>query len=40
VDHILPVCEGGGLCGLDNLRLLCGTCHKAECDKLARRRAQ
>ena len=27
-DHILPVKEGGGQCGLDNLRTLCIKCHK------------
>ncbi len=27
-DHIVPVKEGGGLCGLDNLRTLCIKCHK------------
>ncbi len=27
-DHIVPVKEGGGLCGLDNLRTLCISCHK------------
>ena len=28
-DHILPVADGGGECGLDNYRLLCRTCHVA-----------
>lgn len=28
MDHILPVVEGGGACGLDNLRTLCRDCHK------------
>jgi 5-methylcytosine-specific restriction enzyme A len=27
-DHILPVIEGGGHCGLDNLRTLCVPCHR------------
>lgn len=27
-DHILPVKNGGGCCGLDNLRTLCIPCHK------------
>ncbi len=27
MDHILPVSEGGGLCGLDNLRTVCHRCH-------------
>ena len=40
VDHILPVCEGGGCCGLDNLRTLCQACHKKETAKLAKRRSK
>lgn len=39
VDHIVPVVEGGGLCGLDNLRLVCGACHAVATRKLAGRRA-
>jgi 5-methylcytosine-specific restriction enzyme A len=27
-DHIKPVKEGGGLCGLENIRTLCIKCHK------------
>lgn len=27
-DHIVPVVEGGGLCGLDGYRTLCIPCHK------------
>ena len=27
-DHILPVKDGGGCCGLENLRTLCISCHK------------
>lgn len=27
-DHIMAVKDGGGLCGLDNLRTLCIKCHK------------
>ena len=30
VDHIQPVSEGGGLCGLENLQTLCTQCHDAE----------
>lgn len=26
-DHILPVVEGGGECGLENMRTLCVWCH-------------
>jgi len=28
MDHILPVAEGGGSCGLENLRTLCKPCHR------------
>jgi 5-methylcytosine-specific restriction endonuclease McrA len=28
-DHILPVADGGGECGLENYRLLCRGCHAA-----------
>lgn len=38
MDHIVPVCEGGGECGLDNLRTLCTACHRRETRELARRR--
>ena len=45
-DHIVPVCEGGGVwLGmtkaelLGNLRTLCGECHKLETASLAKRRA-
>lgn len=38
-DHIIPVVEGGGSCGLDNLRTLCTACHKSETAALAKRRA-
>lgn len=27
-DHIVTVKDGGGVCGLDNLRTLCISCHK------------
>lgn len=37
VDHIVPLIEGG-LHSLDNLRLLCIRCHKAETRALAARR--
>jgi 5-methylcytosine-specific restriction endonuclease McrA len=39
-DHIVPVVEGGGSCGLENLRTLCTTCHRLETAKLAARRAE
>lgn len=34
VDHIIPVCEGGGFCGPENLRLLCESCHAEETARL------
>lgn len=39
-DHIVPVVEGGGLCGLDGYRTLCIPCHKRKTAALARRRAE
>lgn len=33
-DHIVPVVKGGGLCGLENFRTLCISCHKMETKKL------
>jgi 5-methylcytosine-specific restriction endonuclease McrA len=39
-DHILPVVEGGGGCGLNNLRTLCQPCHKRATRELAARRAK
>lgn len=38
-DHIVPVVEGGGICGLDNYRTLCVQCHRHETKRLAGRRA-
>lgn len=42
MDHIVPVVEGGGGCGLENLRTLCRPCHlgstKALRGRLARGR--
>ncbi len=38
-DHIKPVAEGGGLCGLDNYQTLCQACHKAKTAEQARRKA-
>lgn len=40
MDHIVPVIEGGGLCGVDGYRTLCIPCHKKESAALAKRRAQ
>jgi len=39
-DHIVPVIEGGGECGLDNYRTLCIPCHKKVTAELAARRAE
>lgn len=39
-DHIVPVVEGGGTCGLEGYRTLCVWCHKQETAKLATRRAR
>lgn len=38
-DHIIPVCEGGGECSLDNIRTLCVPCHQQVTKDLARKRA-
>jgi len=40
VDHITPVVEGGGSCGLENLRTLCWECHRKATRELAARRAR
>jgi len=39
MDHRVPVAEGGGSCGMDNLRTLCTPCHAVETARLAARRA-
>jgi 5-methylcytosine-specific restriction protein A len=39
-DHIVPVIEGGGGCGLSNYRTLCVSCHRGETAQLASRRAE
>lgn len=36
-DHIVPVSEGGGLCGIDNYRTLCHPCHKTVTKDLQQR---
>ena len=38
-DHIVPVIEGGGECGLENLQTLCTPCHKAATAALRKRLA-
>jgi 5-methylcytosine-specific restriction endonuclease McrA len=40
MDHTVPVIEGGGEAGLDNLRTLCQPCHKSVTADLAKRRAE
>lgn len=40
VDHITPVVEGGGSCGLENLRTLCWECHRKATRELAAKRAR
>jgi 5-methylcytosine-specific restriction endonuclease McrA len=40
MDHIIPVAEGGGSCGLDGLRTLCRSCHRTETAALRKRLAQ
>ncbi|HXE63193.1 MAG TPA: HNH endonuclease signature motif containing protein [Bryobacteraceae bacterium] len=39
-DHIVPVCEGGGECSLENYRTVCIPCHKDVTAALAARRAK
>lgn len=39
-DHIVPVCEGGGACGLENLRTLCVPCHREATRSLNRNRSR
>jgi ethanolamine utilization cobalamin adenosyltransferase len=36
-DHIVPVAQGGGDAGLDNLRTLCTPCHLIETQHLTNR---
>lgn len=40
MDHIIPVVEGGGQCGLDNLRTLCVPCHRYVTAELWKRLAK
>lgn len=39
-DHIIPVCEGGGLCTVDNYRTVCVPCHKRITRELNQKRAR
>lgn len=36
-DHIVPVVEGGGQCGISNLRTLCERCHRRATKALRKR---
>jgi 5-methylcytosine-specific restriction endonuclease McrA len=36
-DHVVPVAEGGGGCGLEGYRTLCRPCHREETAALRRR---
>jgi 5-methylcytosine-specific restriction endonuclease McrA len=38
MDHILPVAEGGGSCGLNNLQTLCLVCHRSKTREQRRRK--
>lgn len=37
MDHRVPVAEGGGSCGIENLRTLCAMCHRRETAELRAR---
>lgn len=37
IDHKTPVCEGGGLCDTEGVRLICGRCHHEETTALQAR---
>jgi len=37
MDHTIAVAEGGGSCGLDNLRTLCLRCHYQQTQRLRQR---
>lgn len=39
-DHIVPVQDGGGACGLDNYQTLCIGCHRCKTAEQARRVAE
>ena len=40
MDHRVPVAEGGGSCGIDNLRTLCWSCHRRVTAELRARLAE
>lgn len=39
-DHIRPVADGGGLCGLEGIQTLCLACHKSRSSQQASYRAR
>ncbi|CAE7899600.1 Zranb3 [Symbiodinium sp. KB8] len=39
-DHILPVWQGGGACGLENLQTLCASCHSLKTSEETKQRAK
>jgi hypothetical protein len=39
-DHIIPVKDGGGQCGLENIRTLCIDCHKVVTKKGAQKKVK
>lgn len=39
-DHIVPVSEGGGECGIENLRTLCWRCHQTVTRELRQRNSK
>lgn len=39
-DHVIPVAEGGGQCGLENYVTLCYWCHQSKTKEQAARRAE
>ena len=38
-DHILPVWQGGGTCGLENMQTLCASCHSLKTSEETKQRA-
>jgi 5-methylcytosine-specific restriction endonuclease McrA len=39
-DHMVPVEDGGGACGLDNYQTLCIPCHKSKTAEQAAQKAK
>lgn len=40
IDHIVPVADGGGECGIENLQTMCLRCHSQKTAEQAGRRAR